>query len=91
MKKKPPQKWELQVWRGKRYIDKLDPRGRVIGQRSHYDFRREYTSEASANRAIPNLRRMFPDANIEKSHYEFEAIFWMQRGEPVMVQVETAP
>lgn len=44
-------------------------------------FRREYPRRSSVNRAVPNLRRRFPGATIEIRYYEFEGIFWMQRGE----------
>jgi hypothetical protein len=44
-------------------------------------FRREYLKQSSVNRAIPNLRRRFPNAVIETRTYEYEGFFWMQRGE----------
>jgi hypothetical protein len=79
--RKPKQKWQLTVWRGKRHTPKLDAKGRETGTvRSNHLFRRDYDMESSANRAIPNLRRRFPDANIEWVRYELEGgFFWMQR------------
>jgi hypothetical protein len=70
-KKAPPRKWQLQAW---------PPGPRFSGGRQTAVFRRDYASEAAANRAASPVRRLHPGTRGEITIFEQEiGFFWMAR------------
>jgi hypothetical protein len=69
-----PQKWKLEAWpEGPKRVT-VDGKPKLTRL-----FHRDYAGEGSALRAATQIRRRYPDARIELTRFEQQAIFWMAR------------
>jgi hypothetical protein len=89
---KPKEKWKLEVWPAgqPRFVKKPDETGRMREVANHL-FRRDYDQLPSSNRALPYLKRTFPNDQIERTRFVFKGWAWVaESGSTEILQKEVS-